>query len=148
LQVGFSTPCHLFVLVIDLHWNANSNLACIYILAFRYRKLVEDYDFDGIDIDWEYPGYAEHMGTPADKENYSLLLHDIRQELDALGEKNDRTYGLTAALPCGTSNMNNMEIETISEYLTEFNLMTYGMFLVFDESIVKVALYLVEYLIL
>lgn len=39
-------------------------------------------------------------------------------------------------------------IETISEYLTEFNLMTYGMFLVFDESIVKVALYLVEYLIL
>ena len=75
------------------------------------------------------------MGTPADKENYSLLLRDIRQELDALGEENGRTYGLTAALPCGTSNMNNMEIETISEYLTEFNLMTYGMFLMFDESI-------------
>ena len=112
------------------------------------RKLVEDYDFDGIDIDWEYPGYAEHMGTPADKENYSLLLRDIRQELDALGEENGRTYGLTAALPCGTSNMNNMEIETISEYLTEFNLMTYGMFVMFDESIVIAALYLVEYLIL
>jgi chitinase len=77
------------------------------------------------------------MGTPADKENYSLLLRDIRQELDALGEKNGRTYGLTAALPCGTSNMNNMEIETISEYLTEFNLMTYGMFLMFDESVVS-----------
>ncbi len=91
------------------------------------RKLVEDYDFDGIDIDWEYPGYAEHMGTPDDKENYSLLLHDIRQELDTLGEKNDRFYGLTAALPCGTSNMNNIEVQTVSQYLTEFNLMTYGM---------------------
>ncbi|KAL7442529.1 hypothetical protein ACHAXH_009809 [Discostella pseudostelligera] len=93
--------------------------------AENCRKLVEDYNFDGIDIDWEYPGYADHMGTPADKENYSLLLHDIRQELDALGEANGRSYGLTAALPCSTSNINNIEVETVAEYLTEFNLMTY-----------------------
>ena len=29
---------------------------------------------DGIDIDWEYPGYAEHYGSAADTQNYSLLL--------------------------------------------------------------------------
>ncbi len=89
--------------------------------------MIEDYNFDGIDIDWEYPGYTDHMGTPADKENYSLLLQDIRLELDGLGEKNDRFYGLTAALPCSTSNLNNIDVGTVSKYLTEFNLMTYGM---------------------
>ena len=114
-----------FVLVIDVFMVRMQLTRCMFSYSFS-RKLVEDYNFDGIDIDWEYPGYADHMGTPADKENYSLLLHDIRQELDSLGEANGRSYGLTAALPCSSSNIDNIEVETVAEYLTEFNLMTYG----------------------
>jgi hypothetical protein len=37
-----------------------------------------------IDIDWEYPTYAAHGGGPADTANYSLLMKEIRAELDAL----------------------------------------------------------------
>ena len=36
--------------------------------------------------------------------------------------------GLTAALPCGPSNINNIDIETAAKYLTEMNLMTYDFF--------------------
>ncbi len=36
--------------------------------------------------------------------------------------------GLTAALPCGPSNINNIDIETAAKYLTALNLMTYDFF--------------------
>jgi len=95
------------------------------IFARNCRKLIVDYNFDGIDLDWEYPGYADHNGQPYDKQNFNLLLQDIRMELDALGEDTGRFYGLTAALPCGPSNIGNIDIVEVSKYLTEFNLMTY-----------------------
>jgi chitinase len=91
-------------------------------------KLIETYDFDGIDIDWEYPGYAEHNGTPEDTQNYSLLLQEIRTALDALGKKNGRVYGLTAALPCGPDLVDNIQIDVVSKILSELNLMTYDFY--------------------
>ena len=78
-----------------------------------------------MDIDWEYPGYADHGGTPDDTESFNLLLRDIREALDKLQEETGKFYGLTAALPCGPSNIDNIDIPTISKYLTEFNLMSY-----------------------
>ena len=70
--------------------------------------------------------HTDHSGTPADTENYNLLLRDLRLKLDELGERTGKFYGLTAALPCGTNNINNIDIPTVAKYLTEFNLMTYG----------------------
>ncbi|KAL7528087.1 hypothetical protein ACHAXR_004185, partial [Thalassiosira sp. AJA248-18] len=80
-----------------------------------------------IDIDWEYPGYEAHSGTPDDTETYNLLLRDVRQKLDELGDQTGKFYGLTAALPCGTI-MNMIDIPTAAKYLSELNLMTYDFF--------------------
>ena len=44
-------------------------------------------DFDGIDVDWEYPvccGEAGNQIDPADWDNYLLLLHEMRAALDAV----------------------------------------------------------------
>lgn len=84
--------------------------------AQKCIDLIIDYDFDGIDIDWEYPGYEEHSGTPEDTENYNLLLRDLRLKLDELGQQTGKFYGLTAALPCGISHIYNIDIQT---YLAE-----------------------------
>ena len=68
----------------------------------------------------------DHSGTPSDTYNYNLLLRDLRSKLDELGKSTGNFYGLTAALPCGSSNIANIDIQTVAKYLTEFNLMTYG----------------------
>jgi chitinase len=88
------------------------------------RRIV-DHGFDGIDIDWEFPGYADHNGIPADKQNFTLFLKEIRDSLTALEKRTGKSYLLTAALPSGGPNADNMEIEKIAPLLDFLNIMTY-----------------------
>ncbi|KAL3775108.1 hypothetical protein ACHAW5_001511 [Stephanodiscus triporus] len=90
---------------------------CVEILSY--------YDFDGIDIDWEYPGYADHSGTPADTENFTRMLTAIRAALELHSRETGRVYGLTAALPCAPENIANIEVGKLVHVLSEFNLMSY-----------------------
>ena len=87
--------------------------------------------FDGIDLDWEYPGSAAgHTGnhySTADKANFTLLLAEFRKQLDAYGSANGRKMLLTAALPSGGDKIANLETDKIGSYLDYANLMTYDM---------------------
>ena len=58
--------------------------------------------FDGIDIDWEWPGAEGHPGNhvnPNDKANLALLLAEFRRQLDALSPQTGKRYQLTAFTP-------------------------------------------------
>ncbi len=46
-------------------------------------SVASEYRLDGIDIDWEYPGssVAGISSSPADKENFTLLMRDLRKAL-------------------------------------------------------------------
>jgi chitinase len=82
--------------------------------------------FDGVDIDWEYPGAPGHTGnhyTAADKQNYTALLAEFRTELTALGG----THYLTAAVPAGQDKIAHIETDRIGQYLNYANAMTYDM---------------------
>ncbi|WBS05224.1 glycoside hydrolase family 18 protein [Pseudoduganella sp. SL102] len=74
--------------------------------------------FDGIDLDWEHPG-------PADKGNFTLLVQELRRQLDALGKETGKRYLLTAAVNSTDEKMRHTEPAVYSRSLDWINLMTY-----------------------
>lgn len=85
--------------------------------AANCLKAVVEYQLDGIDIDWEYPtsSSAGISSSPADKQNFTLLMHDLRQ---ALGP--DRL--LTFADYADTT---FVDYRAVMPYVDFVNLMTY-----------------------
>lgn len=58
--------------------------------------------FDGIDLDWEWPGAEGHPGNivrPVDKANNTLLVAEFRRQMDELSTTTGKRYLLTAFTP-------------------------------------------------
>ena len=48
----------------------------------KVEDFLTTYGFDGIDIDWEYPGAGDRGGHKGDGENYTKLLKELRVAFD------------------------------------------------------------------
>ncbi|HXW14397.1 MAG TPA: glycoside hydrolase family 18 protein [Terriglobia bacterium] len=98
--------------------SATSTPAGITKLAQSCVNYMKDNGFDGIDIDWEYP-------TAAQKQSFTNLLVELRQQLDPTASADNRGYLLTIAAPAGESNYKNIDLAQISPQLDWINLETY-----------------------
>jgi chitinase len=72
--------------------------------------------FDGIDIDWEFPG-------PDDMANVTLFIHELRTQLNAAGRQLNRHFLSTMAI---NMTADFIDIATVQTSLDWFNVMAYN----------------------
>ncbi|MFA8299882.1 MAG: glycosyl hydrolase family 18 protein [Hyphomicrobiales bacterium] len=96
--------------------------------------LVKKYRFDGVDMDWEYPGFADHNGSPADTDNFTKLIRELRAALTDLGKDTGKTYLLTSAFSTDIEKMKSIDWDAVVPLLDMINVMTYDYFGAWDNT--------------
>ncbi len=86
-------------------------------------EFVKRYELDGIDIDWEYPSIsgAGTMARPEDRENFTLLMKGLREQLNTI----DKPQTLTFASAGWKRYYDHIETEEVMKYADYMNVMTY-----------------------
>ncbi|CAB3241732.1 unnamed protein product [Arctia plantaginis] len=80
--------------------------------------MLNNYKFDGLDLDWEYP--TKRDGKPADRENFVQLVKELSEAFEPHG------YIITAALGAGKETMDSAyDLSKLSRYLDLLHIMCY-----------------------
>ena len=92
--------------------------------ASSVKSLLDRFNLDGIDLDWEYPaieGYPGHKYAPQDRHNFTLLLRELRT---VLGDRAEITFA-AGGLPDYLTQ--SVEWKAIAPVVTRVYLMTYDL---------------------
>ncbi|MCS4516486.1 glycosyl hydrolase family 18 protein [Clostridium botulinum] len=97
---------------------------------------IKKYNFDGVDIDFEYPSSTSQSGNPADfdlseprraklNERYNILMKTLREKIDAASKKDNKDYILSAAVTASPWVLGGVKDNTYAKYLDFLSVMSY-----------------------
>ncbi|WP_434763490.1 glycosyl hydrolase family 18 protein [Vibrio fortis] len=97
------------------------------------KKFLNTWKFyDGVDIDWEFPGgggAAADLGDPVnDGPAYIALMAELRAMLDELEAETGRTYELTSAIGVGYDKIEDVNYGDAIQYMDYIFAMTYDFY--------------------
>ncbi|KAF7551416.1 hypothetical protein G7Z17_g5035 [Cylindrodendrum hubeiense] len=84
-------------------------------------QMMNKYEFDGVDIDWEYPVAKDRHGKEEDYKNAVKFMKKLRSSMDKLNK------GVSMALPASYWYLQNFDVKKLESTVDWFNLMSYDM---------------------
>jgi chitinase len=84
-------------------------------------EMVDAFDYDGIDLDWEYPDTADEVV------GFERLSRRFRRQLDELSEKKGRPMIQTMAASCNPNTLKWLSNQLLLDTMDWVNVMTYDM---------------------
>ena len=123
---------HLKVMIASGGWGGSGGFSDMARDSEKRRRFVASvvdfqrkYKLDGLDIDWEYPGLPGigNPHIPEDKENFTLLMAELREALNRL----DQPQLLTFAAAGWERFFDHIELEEVMRHVDYMNLMTYDL---------------------
>ncbi len=95
--------------------------------ASSAMAILRQWHLDGLDIDWEYPGMRGdgNVFRPADRDNYTLLLRDLRTAMNQLSRETGIHYQLTTAVGAFSEFIQKTAMKEVQRYVDYIHLMTY-----------------------
>ncbi|KAF2472768.1 killer toxin alpha/beta, partial [Lindgomyces ingoldianus] len=90
-------------------------------------RFMQTYNFDGVDLDWEYPAADDRGGVKADKTNFVTFLKELRS---AFGSR----HGISLTLPASYWYLQGFDVKAIQNYVDWMNIMSYDIHGVWDKG--------------
>ncbi|WP_254273695.1 glycoside hydrolase family 18 protein [Haloarcula marina] len=90
-------------------------------------EIMREYDFDGLDLDWRYPGGGNPNAftREGDVDRFMLLLQEVRRQLDAAGSEDGTTYELSISASIDPEFTEGLDVAGFADAIDRVNVMAF-----------------------